>query len=55
MDFLHKQKKKNLNEERLKFIEKKYEKMKKCIESEDSKESEEESSEFSLSKIGNED
>ena len=55
LDFLHKQKKKNLNEERLKFIEKKYEKMKKCIESEDSKESEEESSEFSLSKIGNED
>ena len=56
LNFLHKQNKQNLNEQRLKFIEKKYEKIKNCAESEDSKDSEKESShEFSLSRIGNED
>ena len=55
LNFLNKQKKQNLNEERAKLIEKKYEKLKNPNKSEKSKDSDEEESEFSISRIGNED
>ena len=54
LNFFHREKKKQLNQDRAKIIEKKYKKMKNPDKKEDSKDSEKESH-FSLSKIGNED